>query len=235
MKPPTSTASPGVDRLLLLDPERRRRRDPDERHHHADVDDVAAVAAAVLADEVRERARRRLAHERLARARAAVELGDDRRQHERGEREADHRVVVVIAGGEDGDAGHEPDRERRREAPPEIARARPPPGDHRPDAGHEEQRQAERRVHLVEEGRPDGDLDAAHRLRDHREHRAPEGRERDPDQQQVVEEEGRLAREERIDLVLAAQQRSAHEHQDERRPRSPAPGSRRRRGRAPTG
>ena len=79
-----------------------------------------------------------------------------------------------------------------------------------------EQEEAERNVDPIEERRPDRDLGAAHRLGDDREERAPEHRERDADERQVVEQECRLAADQRLQLHFRLEHRPAGVQQRER-------------------
>src|SRR2546430_11979803 len=73
---------------------------------------------------------------------------------------------------------------------------------------------------LVEERRADGDLRPLHQLREDRERRTPQHRERDPHEQEVVEEEARLAAHHRLELRFSREQRQARGvHREARRPR----------------
>src|SRR2546430_5968083 len=73
---------------------------------------------------------------------------------------------------------------------------------------------------LVEERRADGDLRPLHQLREDREQRTPQHRERDPHEQEVVEEEARLAAHHRLELRFSREQRQARGvHREARRPR----------------
>ena len=65
----------------------------------------------------------------------------------------------------------------------------------------ERERHDERR----ERRRSDGDLRARDRLRDQREQRDPEDHEDHRDEDEVLKQEHRLARQQRVDLVLGAQ------------------------------
>jgi hypothetical protein len=95
------------------------------------------------------------------------------------------------------------DHDRRREVALQVPLRRAPPRDDRPDAHQREEREPDREVHALEERRPHADLLTRHALGDEREQGAPHDRECRADQQQVVEQEGRLTRQERLDLVVA--------------------------------
>src|SRR5688500_19103382 len=96
------------------------------------------------------------------------------------------------------DSGDEQDGERHAEVPLQVPPRRAPPGDDGSDTRHEQQRHRQRPVDLVEERRPDRDPLPGERLREDREERAPPDRERDPQEQQVVEQERALAADERL-------------------------------------
>ncbi len=107
------------------------------------------------------------------------------------------------------DAGRDRHDRRDEERLPERAQRRAPPRDERPDAHQEQQRQPEDvQEEVVVRLRHRPRL-TAHRLREHRLHDAPEDRQAQRDEQQVVVEERRLARDERLELRLRPQQRQA--------------------------
>ena len=186
-----------VELFLEREPGERR-----EENHDADVHDVAAVAAPVARDEAHERHHRILAVHPPARADALPEFLDDRSAHEAAQRVRDERAEVAHPDREERGARRDAGEQRTRELALEIFRRCPAPRDERPDAREREEREPERDVHLVEERRADGDFVVRHRLAENREERSPEHGERDADEQQVVEEEARLATHEALELRL---------------------------------
>ena len=95
-----------------------------------------------------------------------------------------------------------------RQAAPQRAQRRAPPGDQRPDPHQQQQRQPEDPQEEVVVGRPHGHRLAAHGLGDERVHDPPQHGQRERHQQQVVVEERRLPRAERLQPRLRAQQGS---------------------------
>ena len=91
-----------------------------------------------------------------------------------------------------------------------------------PTAGQQQQEERNRNVDLVEERRSDRDLVSGHPLAEHREQRAPQHREGRHQQQHVVEQEARLARNQRLQLVLALQVVSVAYEEETRKSRTPA-------------
>src|SRR5207249_9905062 len=89
------------------------------------------------------------------------------------------------------------------------------PSDERTNPGEREQRQAERHIHLVEEGRLDRDLRALNQLRENGEQRPPQHRKRDSDEQQVIEQETGLTAHHRLELGLRGEQRETDRVQGE--------------------
>ena len=77
-------------------------------------------------------------------------------------------------------------------------------------------RSASGTVYLLNHGGPDGRLRPGHRLRDQREERAPEDDEGQADQHDVVAQERRLARQQRVEAVLGAQHGAARDDQVDR-------------------
>src|SRR5207248_5558140 len=86
----------------------------------------------------------------------------------------------------------------------------------RPRAGQEQQQKADGQSGLVVIGRADRDRLIFNRLRDDRENRAPEHREDRREQNPIVEEEPALARDHRIQAVVALQEIQAQEKQRQR-------------------
>ena len=138
----------------------------DEHEHDADVHDVAAVAPLAARHQADQRREGVELGVRLAHARAAIELLRDRRGDERAQREADHRGPATSAHARVAEADARPPSaiaHRRRGSAnwSQVSTRCLAPGDERPDAGEEQQDQADRRHRLVEERRPDGDAVAA--------------------------------------------------------------------------
>ena len=110
----------------------------------------------------------------------------------------------------EGDAGRP--CERRAEAP----QRRAAPGDERPDPHQQEQRQAEGAKEEVVVAGTEDPLLAEDRLVQDRIGDAPEDRQRERDEEQVVVEERRLPRDERLEPCSRPEQRQAREHERER-------------------
>ncbi len=197
--------------------------DPDEDRHHSQVDDVPAVAPAVLVDEPAQRRPRSFPVLPPSRRDTAPELLRDRRDHEDRQRKGNERVAVRHAGEREERSRHEREGDRPEEHRSEVVERRAPPGDERPDPRESEENQPHRHIHLIEPGRPHGDLHAAHRLADHREHRSPQDREAGAEKDQVVQQEGRLPRDVAVQRRFAAQRlapdpvedRDEHRHEDD--------------------
>ena len=79
------------------------------------------------------------------------------------------------------------------------------PRDQRADAGQQQQEQPDGNVHAIEERPVDADLFAVDGFGDHREQRAPQDREAARQQDQVVKQETRFARENAFQLRFALQ------------------------------
>src|SRR5438093_12224290 len=73
------------------------------------------------------------------------------------------------------------------------------PRQQRPDTGEQHQRERERNRVAVEPGRAEAGSLTGDRLRDEREEGAPEDDEAEADEREVVEQEYRLAREQRVE------------------------------------
>ena len=108
-----------------------------------------------------------------------------------------------------------PDCQRAQRRPHEIAlqafKRSLAPRQQRSHGRQQKQQQGHRNRHFVVEGRPHRDFVALHVLRDQREPRAPQHGEARQQQQQIIEQEARLARNQRLQLMLAAQVRLVFE------------------------
>ncbi len=105
-------------------------------------------------------------------------------------------------GHQDNRSGHNRGAGQDKVAPDALERCAAPRQE-RADAGEEEKEEADRQRDAVKERRADSDLVALHVLRDDGEQRAPQDREAGGKQNQVIEEEARLARDQRFQFVLA--------------------------------
>ena len=140
----------------------------------------------------------------------------DRRKNERRERvrdEAGNRAPR--AEEEEGDSRAEATARRPAECRRQALERGAPPCDQRPDPHEEQERQPERAEEEVVVRAPENDRLAAHRLREHRIHDAPEDREAEREQEQVVVEERSLARDRRLELRRRAELRQPPEHEPE--------------------
>ena len=118
-----------------------------------------------------------------------------------------------------GDKKDEPQRrpdEGRAEVAFDDVPRRAPPGEQRPDAHQHQQDEKERAVHLLVEGRADGDLGAVVDLGEQGEDGAPKGREGDPYEEQVVEEEAGLLGHGRVEAAARVDVLGAGEEEEER-------------------
>ncbi len=163
------------------------------------MDDVAAVATAVLADRGARASRWRACR---ARTRARSTPRRTPRTCTRASRATTSRSRAASSAARD-----ERRRGRNEKRLSERAQRRPPPGDERTDAHQQDQRQPEGMQEEVVVRLRDRARLTAHRLRQQRIHDAPEDRQAERDEQQVVVEERRLARHERLELRSRAQQR----------------------------
>ena len=197
---------------------RARAGDADREQHDRGVDDVSAVASPVPPDEAAEGRRDALARERAPRGRPADELEADRREHERREGVRDQPGDRRAGAEQDQDGtGRERDPGGPGEDAREPAQRGAAPGDERPDPHQQEQRQPEDAQEEVVVGPPDDDRLAAHGLGEDRPCGAPEDRQAQRDEQQVVVEERRLPRDERLEPRRRAELRQPQP--DHRRPR----------------
>ena len=139
---------------------------------------------------------------------AAQKFRRDGSDHAGAEREGDQRIErgLIVPGAKSG--GHQDDRgdhDRRSgqdKVAPDALEGRAPPRQQRADAGEEEKKEPDGQRDAIKEGRAHGDLVALHILRNDGEQRAPQDREAGRQQDQVVEQETRLARDQRFQLVL---------------------------------
>ena len=197
--------------------------DADQQHDHADVDDVAAVTAPVAGDDRQQGRRHRAAGELAPGGGAAPELLREAGQREAGEDEERQRpgLAAGVAEQQQGDKGDGGDHKRQAEDALRRGPADPAPGEQRPDPGEEDDQDRQRRRVAVEPGRRQRGLVAGEQFRDQREEGAPEDDHGERDEQQVVDQEDGLARDQRVDSLLGAQvveagddQRRRAEHDD---------------------
>ena len=189
------------------------------------MDDVAAVASIVAADQVAQRRRRSSRRSRggapARRARTPARSCPARTGTARSRARRTGRGCPARTGP--------PGRPTVpatgiRKLLQQVLARRAPPGHQRPDAHQQQQRAQQRAGHLLEVRRPDADLLVGDGLGDQRVDRAPEDGERDAQEQQVVDQEARFARQQRVELVVGAQLRQPPEEQAQRAGDRPAPG-----------
>src|SRR5436190_304150 len=167
--------------------------DSDGEQDDRGMNDIAPVPPAVTGDERRERPRPRRVRQRLSRARPPGELDRDRRDHERREGvRQESRDGAPRAEEDQGHAGDERRDRRPAERGHEAPRRRPSPGDERADPHQQQERQPEDPKEEVVVRAPEDDRLAADRLREERVHDAPEDRQTEGEEQEVVVEERRL-------------------------------------------
>ena len=133
----------------------------------------------------------------------AVELHQDGQRDEQTETEGNQRVEVPDSGGDQRAHQHQ----GRNPGPLEVAaqafRRRSPPGEERTHTREEQQEQPDRHHQPVVPIGIERDFVARDGLADHREQRAPQHRETTGQQNQVVEQEARFARNHALQLGLA--------------------------------
>ena len=186
----------------------------DEQQHDRDVDDIAAVATTVAGQQLEKRDDQRLPVLPMPGSRAARKFLDDGRQHEPADTERDQRADVPHTRHQQNEQRENAARERHGELAAQIGQRGAAPGDQRADPGHREQRETERHVDLIEEGRADRDLRALDRLGENRKQRAPEHGEGDTDEQQIVEEKAGLTAHHRLEGGFGLEQRQPVHVQD---------------------
>ncbi len=208
----------GLDRRLVLGAKRRRRGDAERDEDDAEVRDVAAVAVPVAADEPHQRRRPPFAVRGVPRAHADPVLAQVRERRVPGEREREQRVRRSAR--------------RRRARRPSSSRA-PAAGGRSFDfssavdaAFHGSAGPTPIRKSSVttigsdirlKNGSPTLTFTPLHRLCHERKERAREHREHERGEEQVVQQEHRLARRGRIEAPRAAQPLGVSGHQHERR------------------
>ena len=191
---------------------------PGEAEHHeddAEMDDVAAVAPARPHYQTDHGGDHVAAGHAAADDSAPDELLPDRAGHESAERKADAGNPHPEAERDEHRGDDERERHRPEELLAQVRQRRLPPGEKRPDAGQQQQRQPDRDHPLVEEGRSHRDPLACHRLAERREHRREQDEEGREQEDPVVHEERRLARRPRLEVVTRPEQRQAVDDQAE--------------------
>src|SRR5208337_378920 len=191
------------------------RRAEDANHHQRDakVDYVSAVAACVSVAQVSHGGEQVLLALAGDDAASAEELGDDGKDDQ--SRENGGHGGVEIRGifpGTDAEQNHhaaDGDRAdgRGKEIPFQALDRRLTPGQQRSDGGEQQEQQSNRNGNTIEKRRPDRDFVSLNELRQDREKRAPQDGEADDQQKEIVEQETRFARNQRLQLVLALEMR----------------------------
>ncbi len=188
------------------------------------MDDIPAVSTAVFADQFSEGLGGIFAHHELASPHAAIEFQYDRRQHKpqypKGHHgptadHADESPSAQAGQNEQRRCRQSPDQ-RPRKAPSQRPPTRPSPGNHRAYTREQQKQESQRSIDLVEKRRTNGDLHTAHRLGQERKDRTPEYGEGDPDENEIIEEEGRLSGEQRIESIGAFQNRQSPQQESHR-------------------
>src|ERR1700733_6224217 len=191
----------------------------DDDNDDTEVNDVATIAARVAMRELDHGGEHALAGVvRNYFAAPVVLAGDGERDQDR---EADRHQRIEVRdvlpraepegrsprSGRDHQESHHGDRADRRpqEIPFQAFKRSLAPRQQRADRSQNEKQQRNRNRNSVIERRSDCDFVALHQLGDLREPCAPEHGEAEQYEEKVVEQETRLARDERFELVLAAQ------------------------------
>src|SRR5262249_46908716 len=105
--------------------------------------------------------------------------------------------------------------QRPEELVDDVRERRSPPREQRADAGQRQQDETDRDEPLVEERPGDGETLAGDRFAQRREHRAEQDEQRGEQQNPVVDEERRFARQPRVELVARLQERQPVDDQAE--------------------
>src|SRR3984957_4552906 len=95
--------------------------------------------------------------------------------------------------------------QRHRKISLQALRRSLPPGQQRSKPSQRQQQQPDRNIHFVEKRRPNADPRSRHPLRKHRKQRARQNCHARNQQNQVVKQKARLARNDRIELILTLQ------------------------------
>ena len=138
-------------------------------------------------------------------ARAAIKLRNNRQRDEHGKYQANQRVEISEAERKCNRARDHATHKRPRKIAPQRIERSLAPSEQRTHAREEQQKQRDRNVHLIEERRAHADFAARHPFGEHGEKRSPKNGEASGQENQIVEEEARFARDERIELIVAAQ------------------------------
>ena len=119
--------------------------------------------------------------------------------------QAEQRVNIAEAEYESNDSGEQSSGKRPREIALERVEGSLTPSQKRADAGEQQQEERDWNVHFVEERRAHADFATLHPFRKDWEERAPQHGEARGQQNEIVEQKARFARDQRIELIVAAQ------------------------------
>src|SRR6185312_12134522 len=176
---------------------------PDEHGHDAQMDKIAAIAPRVPPGKLEGGLRQRHALFCLYRTGALPELPQDRRGDKGGQSERGQRRDMVNAAeaqpGRDGNA----DEGRHKKGTPQAVERTLAPGDQRSHPSQKQQEQRYRHFDTQIIRRIDGFLLIRQRFHDDREQRAPQDGEAACQQNQVVEQKTRFARNNALKLRFA--------------------------------
>src|SRR5215471_11698976 len=170
----------------------------DEDQHHAEMNDVAAIAARVAHGQFV--GGHHHVHSRASGNDpcAAVELKET-------QKEGDKRGELAVTDDEEENRGDEACHQGPTEVALHAVSGGFAPGEERADAGEEQNREADRDHHLVEEGSADADAVIGEPFGEDRKQRAGENGDASDEEKKIVEEETRFAGYHGIELVFALQ------------------------------
>ena len=173
--------------------------DTDKDDYDPEMDDIPAVTARVPPRELDHRGEQILPRVAADNICAAQELGGDSGDDAGPEGERDQRIECRLIAPRPQTKSHKQDRCKENGCPgkneiaPYALERCAAPGEQRTDAGQDQQEEANGQLNPVIEGRSHGDFVALHVLRDYREQGAPKDSETGGEQDQIIEEEARLA------------------------------------------
>src|SRR6266851_7941609 len=201
--------------LLLVRLVERATGNANKHHHNAEVDDIPAIPPRIPPHQQHRRSQQILPRLRRNHRSPAQKLRPNRRNHTRRQRkrhQRKQRSLPVIASRprpyankHQHDQCHAHRNTRQNKVPPNRPQRSRPPRQQRPNPCKKQQEQSNRQIHAVIKRRAHRDLRALHILAQHRKQGPPQNRKASRQQNQVIEQEARLARHQRLQPVLRLQ------------------------------
>src|SRR5262245_11404676 len=174
--------------LLLNFPVEPSSREAHEKENHPHMHDVAAVTPSI--PECQNPQRLQIAFSlTTASVRTAMELSQDRCHDEHTEDETNHRIEMPHAKCKENRTGDQCRHRRHGEVSLQALHRGFPPGEQWPDTSQEEEKEADRNVHLVVKRSADRSFLVLEVFRNDREDSAPQNSKHRSQQNEVVEQE----------------------------------------------